>query len=312
MLRVVTLPITPADGNGEFDRSFVTLFTPFVADIVAKDLMVKPTIMLNIVGMKSDVSGKSSESQMREYLGCLNRLGIAADAFNDAHDDYESYFGNLVTKLLKERKIISEAKQMVWCKCGRIEMPVEVANSILYTARHKTLLTGEDLASAVCKKCGSKLETSVDEVQLFRLQPARINVFPPIYREELQAIIKRLTDNGLIISRLHRAAHCCFDIDFRWSGFVNYIAKSNDEVVIVSSPTTLNQAARVILFTKMIEPSINIRLIVHPLLRVQDGGVVLSKMSISEFFYGIRNSLRSAYAVSNRSTMGFVRKHHSF
>jgi hypothetical protein len=102
----------------------------------------------------------------------------------------------------------------------------------------------------------------------------------------------------LIINRLHRAEQSCFDIDFRWSGFVNYIANPDDEVILVSSPTTLNQAVRVISFAKMIAPNINIKLVVHPLLRVQDDRIMLSSMKITEFFSTLGSSLEARLLLS--------------
>lgn len=280
MLRVMTLPITPKNGN-----SFLTLVTPFVADVYAKASQAQLTIVLNTVGIKSKNSRVSSKEQHREYQRLLSCLGMdPARCEHDGTDLYESFFQLEISRVKTLSLFQHSRRDIAWCSCGRVEIPVDVASKIIVEQRQKTLISGSSCKDAKCVACGSFLEFGNEEVVHINLPQAIISADPSLYSKELTAITERTCKRDVIITRKHRGTEEEFDTDFRWYGYVGCFASPGDDVVIITSPTTLNQAVKVLLYCHVVYPDIRIRLFIHPLVRVIDHKVIMSTMSGQEFF----------------------------
>jgi len=289
MLRVVTLPITP--GN---KRSFLTLFTPFVADMYAKSVGAELTVMLNTVGIKSANSGVDSRQQHANYQMHLKRLGMGSvQCVHDGVQEYETMFQENISRMRKQTLFNNTAKEISWCSCGRVEIPTEVVRKIILEQRHKTLITGSSFSTASCSTCHSPLETATETVQTLQFPQIEVTVEPRLYTNEIRAIADRTAENNIIVSRYHRNSDERFDADFRWYGYIGYVANPGDEVTIISSPTTLNQAVKVMAFNQLISPEIKVKLLIHPLVRVVDDQIQMSTMDINGYFDFLDNPLQA-------------------
>lgn len=279
MLKIMTLPITP-----NRRCSFLTLVTPFVADIYARSIGAELTIVLNTTGIKSESYGMSPADQYKNYIHLLLRLGMGSiRCVHDGTDLYESFFQSEMIRI-KEMSLLQRLNRTVaWCSCGRVEIPVDVALKIIADQRHKTLIRGSNLENATCAVCHSSLNTGDKDVSHIWLPKENIDVEPCLYAKEIEAIVERTAERDVIVTRHHRGIEEKFDTDFRWYGYVGCFAKPGDEVVIITSPTTLNQAVKVFLYSKMAYPDIKIRLCVHSLIRIIDHKIKMSKMNIDEF-----------------------------
>lgn len=287
MLRVLTLPITPGK-----DRSFLTLFTPFVADFIAKEIGGVLTVMLNTVGIKSNARSMSAHDQWLEYRAILDRLGMGSvDCTHDGTDSFEAGFQKQISCLKSSSLLHNVRKQISWCLCGRVEVPTEVVYGILANQRSKSLIAGSTFATAQCRICGSLLQTAHESVKVLRFPKIKTVSVPGLYRKELESISERITRTETIVTRLHRH-DVQYDTDFRWGGYVSHLANPGDHVVLVSSPTTLNQALRVVAFTRLISPEIEFSLLIHPLIRVIDDRVIVSQMNIENFLAFMESSLQ--------------------
>lgn len=280
MLRVMTLPITPRNSN-----SFLTLTTSLVADVYAKAFCAELTVVLNTVGIKSESSGISPTEQYKNYQYLLSRLGMnPAKCEHDGSDLYESFFQSEVSRMEGLSFLQRSKRDIAWCSCGRVEIPVDVALKIISEQRQKTLISGSSFGGAKCIACDSFLVSGNEEVMHINLHTATVLAEPLLYSRELATITERTSKRDIIITRRHRGPNERFDIDFRWYGYVGCFANPGDEVVIVTSPTTLNQAIKVLLYCQIAYPEITIRLFIHPLIRIADHKVTMSTMSTQEFF----------------------------
>ena len=288
MLRVVTLPITPVSDGA---RSFLTLITPFVADIVAKTMGATLTVMVNTVGVKSDTSGVSPHDQFLGYGRLLCDLGISSRCDHDGSRDHENHFRVAVDLLRSSSTLKTVEREMLWCGCGRVEVPIVVARQLVAQQRNKSLIIGNSLSQSRCRKCESVLFSGLEQVQTISLKESDVVVRPTLYTEEIRAVVARVSGVETVVSRRHRGTHD-FDTDFRWWNYVGRVAEPGDRVIIVTSPTTLNQAVRVVLFTKMLYPDIQVELLVHSLVRLSERNE-LQSVTDTGFVGAVGGSLRA-------------------
>ncbi len=277
---VTTLPVTVNE-----NPSFLTLVTPFLAHVASIAFGARGMVMTNTIGMKTVDHEKSADSYFRLYQSQVS--GIAIDPEFCAHDgssDYERHFNDVLVRLA-DAHMFKELKQEIsWCECGRVEIPTEAARALIRQQRPKSLIEGNGLESARCKICRSGLHTDMEQTLVVTLPRITVHSIPGIYAMELETIADRIATRPVMVSRRHRGHGMCYDADFRWLPYITSLSQMEKEVVIVSSPTTLNQAVKVIALTFALDPTIHCALLVHPLIRIRDRRTALSEMSIEKFY----------------------------
>ncbi len=291
---VTTLPVTVNE-----NPSFLTLVTPFLAHIASIAFGARGVVMTNTIGMKTVDHEKSAESYFRLYQSQVS--GIAIDPEFCAHDgssDYERHFNDVLARLADARMLKELEQEISWCECGRIEIPTEAARALIHQQRPKSLIEGNSLESAHCKICHSGLHTNMEQTLVIALPRITAHSIPGIYAKDLETIADRIATRTVTVSRRHRGYDMCYDVDFRWLPYITSLSQTEKEVVIVSSPTTLNQAMKVIAFTSMLDPAIRCTLLVHPLIRIRDQRTALSEMSIKKFYQLVPSPLARRFLLA--------------
>ncbi|HUC31371.1 MAG TPA: hypothetical protein VMR99_01620 [Candidatus Paceibacterota bacterium] len=255
--------------------------------------------MANTIGMKTVDHEKSADSYFRLYQSQVS--GIAIDPKFCAHDgssDYERYFNDVLARLADAHILKELTQEISWCECGRVEIPTEAARALIQQQRSKSLIEGDSLESARCKVCRSGLHTDMEQTLVTTLPRITIRSIPGIYAKELGTIADRIAARTVTVSRRHRSHGVCYDTDFRWFPYITSLSQTDKDVVIVSSPTTLNQAMKVIAITSMLDPTIQCTLLVHPLIRIRDQRTALSGMSIERFYQLISSPLARRFLLA--------------
>lgn len=286
MERIVTLPITPVEG-----RTFLSLFTPLVADIFSRLFCRGLTIMVNTVGYKTEGDGDALFEKYRQLLAGISIVDRDEYFFtHDGQGEYQIFFVEAVKKLLAEGVVKSRVENTAWCQCGRVGLPQVVVDNLLLEKRKKTLITmiGGKVA---CSQCLGLLDTDLVKNYFIELpNPSNFTIEPQIYTSEIQAIMDRNTSRPLIVSRVNRAikqaivSDICFDIDFRWMFYPGYLLQLGfDKLTVITSPTTLNQTMKMLSLCSIVYPDVKFHIIIHPLVRICDERTVISKMSVGEY-----------------------------
>lgn len=277
---VTTLPVTVNE-----NPSFLTLITPFLAHVASIALDARGVVMTNTIGMKTVGHEKSADDYFRLYQSQVS--GIAIDPELCAHDgslNYERCFKDVLAQLADDHMLRELTQEISWCECGRVEIPTEAARALIRQQRPKSLIEGNSLESARCKICRSGLYTAMEQTLVTTLPHIIVHSVPGINSKDLEAIADRIATRMVTVSRNHRGNGMCYDADFRWLPYLTSLSQMDKEVVIVSSPTTLNQAMKVVAITSVLDPTIQCTLLIHPLVRIRDQRIALSEMSIEKFY----------------------------
>ena len=281
MRRIFTLPITPQP-----HCSFLRHYTAFYADVIGKLMGCSTSIIANTVGMKSD---READAEFQGYRNSIRQLGIACDTDHDGSEGYRNYFAGWLRALIEKQLVRQERQKIVWCSCGRVEMPLIAANAILRQERQKSLLRGSTITDARCVLCGSTLEAAHEEILTIQMMPRLVERFvPSLYRAQLTSVRDLISSRPAIVSRNHRetafrvgtgpfAAN--IDTDFYWTAFPMYLCSADDVATVISSPTTLHQLLRIAACANLLDDGPSIEFIIHPLVRL-----VESSDFVSSFF----------------------------
>ncbi len=289
MDHVLTLPLTPSE-----KKSFLIFFTPLFADIISKAVLAKLTIMLNTAGLKSEfVDNITADEQVSGYGDYCRRLGInnSTTSFaNDGTKSFQDFSEKMIQELFTDGLIREKTEEMTWCNCGRVELPSCFLDSLDYGIWRKSLLCKKD-GTVKCSICGQPLSSGKEKIYTINFPEVRqIEVLPPIYTDRVNDLAVRIAKHPTIISRRHRTGkkmvlngeEIVVDTDFRWMSYLGYLGIDKN-CHIVTGLSTLNQAVKVVAFNRLIYPNTRVSLVVHPTIKIKDGGQKLSGLRINDF-----------------------------
>lgn len=288
-MKVVTLPITPATG-----RSFVTLLSPLVVDLVAYSLRCEPCIMLNTIGItKSSVQSQIPESLVTLFRDHLDRLGIAKQTpcLHDGSQEFENYFRDALDRLIKKGHVKEAQMDISACVCGRVEIPTNALGKIVGEYRRKKLIQMSP-SGLVCSVCSAPLTSGQETVALCYFQaPQRMRIFPSLFEKEMHAAISRITSYPMVISRNHRSSTQITvggytgsaDVDFRWTTFLGHAIPDPEDGMLVTSAATLSHAVRVLLLDQLLTEKERCTIVVHPLIRIRNQQTNFATLSAETF-----------------------------
>jgi len=278
MEKVTILPITPGKHS-----SFKTLLGILIADVISRTTFRPLEIVLNTTH-----SFNAYSKNVLPYLTQLKKLGIKPSVVHD--DNTEKYFNHLkqTLNILESKGLIKfEKRQMVWCNCGAVELPLSVLE--LQITESRTKLTQNNK----CIKCKGDIYQGEEEVLIMNFPDKILTTYiqPKMYKNEFTQIKERIHNHPLIISRNHRPGKqisvfnkpVTLDSDFCWTTYLKYLTKANDNIVIVAGSDTLNHSAKAICFLNAIEPTVKISIIIHPLIEIEDGRISISNLDINSY-----------------------------
>lgn len=275
-MTVTILPITPGKHN-----SFVTLFGPLIADVFSRLTNNPLKLVLNVIH-----SFYSFEKEAQKYLHQLGCLDIKPSSIvYDNSDGYQNHIQCIVKDLFDRGFLKVETMDMVHCNCGVVELPSSVYRTIQMQERRKYILQ-----SGRCIKCKSELKKNDESVLELRLPKLNIEIsfYPLIYKGQLEQSVAA-NERPIIISRNHRDGviitlnkqKFILDTDFCWMVYLEYL--NDDSFSIISGSDTINHVIKAIKLLSVYRSKPKIILIIHPLLRVLDSKVKLSKSTIDDY-----------------------------
>jgi hypothetical protein len=249
---------------------------------MGKALDANTIIMTNTVGMKMEHQRLSTEEYLEVYREQSESVGIPETCIqHDGSEAFGHHFARMLTRI-EELGLLTEGREDIsWCTCGRIEIPTQVLQKLVQQNRAKTLIKHEN-GIVRCKVCDSKLSSKKETVRMLQLPMMSIPCAPLFYGNEVVAVAERISSHPIIVSRNHRGKDVVFDTDFRWFSYLSMIRGDDTDVVLVTSPTTLNQAVKVVATLAVLSPETRCSLCVHPLVRVRDGNMALSSSTLKD------------------------------
>ena len=275
-MTVTTLPVTPGKHN-----SFVTLFGPLIADVFSRLTNNSLKLVMNVIH-----SFRSFEKEAQKYIHQLEYLDIKPSLIvYDSSDGYQNYIQYIVKDLFDKGFLRVKTISMIHCDCGVVELPHSVYKMLQIQERRKYVLE-----NGRCVKCKSELKRSDENVLELKLPKLNIEILfhPLIYKGHLEQSVTA-NERPIIISRNYRDGvvvslnkqKFILDTDFCWMAYLGYLNES--DFSIISGSDTINHAVKAIKLLAVYQSEPKITLFVHPLLRVLDSKVELSKFTIDDY-----------------------------
>lgn len=288
MDNVLTLPLTPSG-----KKSFLIFFTPLFADIISKAVSAKLTVMLNATGLKSEFTDNTVDERVNEYSDYCRKLGVDNSTATFAHDgtkSFQDFSEKMIQELFIDGLIKEKTEEMMWCNCGRVELPSCFLDSLDCGVWRRSLLCKKD-GIVKCRVCGQPLSSGKEKSYTISLpETQQIEVLPSIYTDRVNDLATRIARHPTIISRRHRIGkkmvlngeEIVVDTDFCWMGYLGYLGIEKS-CHIVTGLSTLNQAIKVVAFSKLVYPDTKVSLVIHPTIKIKDGNQRLSGLGINDF-----------------------------
>lgn len=189
-----------------------------------------------------NIIGKPDYSKNFELmLSCL--IGTSFDiVLSDLDDDYKCFVEEELNKLHSKGILqITKIRRFI-CKCGKVEMPVNV-NYINQNPVRRVIVNGK------CSLCKSELKEIETYCLVYVMPNPEFIVIPSSIDREVKELFNKLRGRGILVSREKRGVQLnienlgfYLDVDFYWSMGFKYVSVKlyyGENGILVSSNRNL-------------------------------------------------------------------------
>lgn len=282
---ITTLPISYRPG-----RSFRILMTGFVASSVAK-LTSNPLVQAINASSLRDNEIVDSGNLLRVYQDDMAQLApVNADlTFNDKDQDFLEYVGGEIEHMFNSEYCYETPMEILHCPCGKVESPEDVLR--LSVKEKRTEFVKEQNGILICAFCKQSLVKTRQNVLAHRsIEASSVTALPLTLTGRVDALIADYTSHPVVFSRHARTGNSftyrekIIDPDYCWLHMFGYLHKvtNEKEFCLTAGCDCILQAIRVVLFTKTHYPELNITVLFHPLLQLDNSSAIHKKTTVQE------------------------------
>lgn len=277
-MNITTLPLSYRP-----NRPFRIMFTPFVASCIFK--LCGGTNQIFPINLRSLRDGGASTEEevhlLSSYATELRTMGIDMEhtiLFGDVSNAFNAFLLESVEQRIQEGACQYVDQMVSYCACGKVEIP-SIALQDIYVGKRSQIVRNED-GIWTCKLCKAPLQESMETTLLHHLyQCEDIAITPLKLLPKISAEMSALCRNPLMVSRVHRIqsnalriGHCLIDPDYCWIHYLDFLFQTRNlnDFVLVVGVNQLAHVSRLMMFTRALNPQIRIRLVVTPLIDLDD------------------------------------------
>lgn len=277
-MNITTLPISYRP-----NRPFRILFTPFVASCIFR--LCGGTNQIFPINLRSlrdgGVSTDEEVHQLSSYATELSTMGIGTEhtiLFSDVSNEFNAFLVESIKREIRNGTCQYLDQRVSYCTCGKVEIPSEALQDIYVGSRSQ--IVRNNYGVWTCRFCRSTLQEGTETTLIHQLYPCDgIIITPPKLLAKIRTEMSSHCRNPLMISRTHRTqsnairiGHYLIDPDYCWIHYLDFLfqTKSLNDFILIVGVNQLAHASRLIMFTRALNPQIQIRLVVTPLIDLND------------------------------------------